>query len=175
MNKPKRITLGGLPATGTSSVGRGLANKLGLPFHSGGEFFRALAAERGISPEELTEVAKAEPELDRKIDAMMAGFGKDTPEFVVESRLAWKTIPDSLKILLVCDDEVRFQRISGREAIPVELAKSNALARHDADNMRYLQLYGVAEYVDPAHYDHVINTTSTSIQEIVEQIAELAK
>ncbi len=52
---------------------------------------------------------------DAKIDGMQTEYGKDKNDFVLESRLGWFNVPDSLKIKLACEDNVRFERTSKQD------------------------------------------------------------
>ena len=59
------ITIGGAPGSGKSTVGRMLATNLNIPFFSMGDIRRAYALERGLTIEQLNELAKVDPSSDR--------------------------------------------------------------------------------------------------------------
>ena len=62
------ITISGLPGSGTTTVSRLVADALDLDRVPGGEVFRQLAAEAGMTLAEFGEHAQDHPEIDRELD-----------------------------------------------------------------------------------------------------------
>ena len=83
------ITLAGLPGSGTSTVGREVAARLGLDHLDGGSVFRALAAEAGMSLAEFAAVAEGDDRIDRALDDRLTERAR-AGDVLLESRLsAW--------------------------------------------------------------------------------------
>lgn len=108
-----KITLFGYAGSGTSTVGRLLAEKFDFPFMSTGNIFRSYAAEAGMSLYEFENIVSAwwDTSFDLKLDEGTKVYGEKHDKFVFESRLAWYFIPDSIKIYLKCWEEIRYKRI----------------------------------------------------------------
>ncbi|MEX1087560.1 MAG: cytidylate kinase family protein, partial [Candidatus Paceibacterota bacterium] len=105
-----KITICGLAGTGTSTTGKKLASVLEYEFISSGGIFRAKAAEYGMDLHEFEDLCRSDEKYDRAVDDEIATIGKSKDDIVVESRLAWYFIPDSFKVLLVCDRHTRVSR-----------------------------------------------------------------
>jgi len=93
-----KITIFGLAGTGTTSAGKMLAEKLGYQFVSSGNMFRDMANENGMTLNEFEEATNKDSKYDDALDQKIKEFGEKNDNFIVESRLAWHFIPDSLKI-----------------------------------------------------------------------------
>lgn len=165
-----KITIFGLAGTGTTSAGKALAEKLGYLFVSSGNIFREMARENGMTLKELEEISKTDPRHDNKLDRRMKEFGEANDNFIVESRLAWHFIPDSVKIKLFCDFDTRIRRIASRDGISFEEAREHTQHREDAIFERYEKYYGMTDFGDK-NFDMVIDTTNTPIDGVVEKIA----
>ena len=62
------ITISGLPGSGTTTASRLVADALGLERVPGGEVFRQLAAEAGMSLAEFGAHAQDHPDIDIELD-----------------------------------------------------------------------------------------------------------
>lgn len=165
-----KITLFGLAGTGTSSTGKFLAERLGYKFISSGNMFRARAKDLGLSLPEFGSLCENEPEHDKALDQEIKYIGETTDNFVVESRLAWYFIPDSIKIKFTCDFEERSKRLASRDGGTVEEAGEAAKIREQSEVSRYENYYGLKNVGADEDFDLIIDTTSTPTTEIVEQI-----
>ena len=122
------ITISGLPGSGTTTVSRLVADALGLERLPGGEVFRQMAAEAGMTLAEFGAHAQGHPEIDRELDdrleARAAAGG-----CVIESRLAgWLATRAGLaavRVWVECADEVRAGRVADRDGTSL----AQALAR----------------------------------------------
>lgn len=170
-----KITIGGLSGTGKGTVAKLLASKLSFSCHSAGDFFREIAKERGydsilalqhaIHADDATDTS-----VDEAVDARTRAFGESHDRFVIEGRLCAHMIPSAYKILLVCDDEIRFARIASREGVDPELAKQQTEERERLYSNFYKKFYNIESYADPKHYDLVIDTSAILPDEIVAHI-----
>lgn len=168
-SKYSRITLGGLAGTGKGTISTMLAEKLELQRVSTGDFFRDVAKEKGLSLVELDKQSLTDNSVDILTDNRTKDFAEKKNNFILDSRLAAHFVKDAYKILLLCDDR-RYERIAGRDQIPVEEAKKETLEREATYHKRYGELYNLADFDDPKYYDLVIDTSDLTPEQIVEKI-----
>ena len=152
-----------------------VAERLGLDHYSAGDFMREMAAERGQTVLELSRDAEGDPNVDLQIDQRSARLGTERTGFVIDSRLAWFFIPHSFKVFL----DVRIEEAARRifeaqretevENTDLEATVSSTLARQASESTRYHRYYGV-DYLDPSHYDLVVDTTGLDVAAVVERI-----
>ncbi len=70
-----RITVSGLPGSGTTSLGKGIASECGYTFISAGEVFRECARERNMDLASFGKLAENDPSIDRLIDERQKEIG----------------------------------------------------------------------------------------------------
>ncbi|HEX6510058.1 MAG TPA: cytidylate kinase family protein [Chloroflexota bacterium] len=164
-----RILLSGLSGTGSTTAAKRIAADLGLSYVYGGQIFRNLAMERGISLEELAESLEHDGETEREIDRRLIAAGLGDHVLIEGRTIGWIFPPEipALRIWLVCDLEERLNRVQRREHHP--RSADNLLRREASDNRRYHMLYGIEEK-DFSPFDLVIDTTVLSVDEVVEHI-----
>jgi predicted cytidylate kinase len=171
------VTIAGKPGSGKSTVAKKLAARLGLDHASAGDFMREMATERGISVLEFSARAEADPAIDRAIDERSRRLGVESDGLVIDARLAWHFVPHSVKVFLDVALEVAAGRIFGdhrgseMENIDLEATMRNIRRRSASESKRYADYYGI-DYLDPKNYDLVIDTSSLSIDEVVDAIVE---
>ena len=176
------ISISGYPGSGKTSVGKILAQKLGLSFYSMGALRGKMARERGMTIDELNALGENEAFTDKEVDDYQKELGKKEDRFVIEGRLSWHFIPNSFKVFLTCDPSEAARRIfearkrmeEGRDDEPkyenVTQAEDEIRKRMESDDRRYQKYYGV-DYKDPANYDAVQDTTTmTGPEETAETI-----
>jgi cytidylate kinase len=166
------IAIAGPIGVGKSTVARGLAARLGYRYISGGEVFRELARERGISVTEVNKLAERDPALDRELDRRQREAAR-AGNCVVESRLAgWMTDAD-LKIWLRAPLDVRAARVARREGQPVAAARADLVERERSEWARYKAVYGI-DVEDLSPYHLVIDTSLWSAEALVDALTMLA-
>lgn len=169
------ITLSGPPAAGTSTLAKRIANEFDLKIVNGGEIFRALAAERGMSLAKFTEHAEDNPEIDIEVDDrlknVIEGHLDGTREvradgLLVESRLAgWHADGQAdLAVWLDAPIEIRSSRLNERAETPEQLRK-----RERSDAHRYEEYYGI-DITELSVYDLVVNTGTLSEEGMVRTV-----
>lgn len=176
------ISISGVPGSGKTSVGKILAKRLGMNFYSMGELRGKMAAERGLTIDELNALGEREAFTDTTVDDYQKELGKKEDNFVIEGRLGWYFIPHSMKIFLNCDSREAARRIFEAKKLSaeerhdeppyrsIEEAEQELDKRMTSDTLRYQKYYGV-NYRDPKQYDLVIDTTKIkSPEETAEQI-----
>lgn len=139
--------------------------------------------DRGISLIDLGREAQSDGGLiDRILDERQIELGKNEDNFIIDGRLAFHFIPESIKIFLQVDSHEAARRIfhdesDGRKvevhASEDETAR-NIEIRRASENERYLKYYGVHIY-DMSFYDIVIDTTHKTPAEVFESIMEQIK
>jgi predicted cytidylate kinase len=157
------ITIGGPPGSGKSTLGRMLATRLGAPFFSMGDVRRAYALERGMTLAELNRRGEADPYSDTMVDEYQSKLPRQHPSFVIDSRLGYHFLPQSVKIFLKADLRVAASRI-----LPDKRAEEHwtnldegtrALQeRMRSDRARYKKYYGIDPY-DESRFDLVLDTS----------------
>lgn len=167
------IAISGVPGSGKTSVARLLAEHFTWPKYSIGSLRAKMAAERGITLDELNALGEKESFTDQEVDDYQKHLGETEDDFVIEGRLAWHFIPQAFKVLLTCDPHEAARRIfvarpdpsQERDDEPMYASQEETervmLDRMASDARRYQKYYGV-DYQDPSHYDLVIDTTSFS-------------
>lgn len=169
------ITISGRPGSGKSVVAARVAEALDLRHVSAGDFMREMAAERGLSILELSRSAEERDSIDREIDARTIRLGRESDDFVMDARLGWHFIPESVKVFLEVDPETAARRIyaarRGSEHENVSLSDTLVAieSRTESERKRYLTYYGL-DYTDHSHFDLVVDTSDKTIDQVVDQI-----
>ncbi len=170
-----KISIFGLAGTGKTTAGRLLAEKVSYRYISTGNMFRDKALSMGITLQELEKISNDNPNFDKDLDKQTEDFGKSNDDFVIESRLAWHFVPDSFKIKLDCDFDVRIGRIAKREGKDFEKVKSETMERESLIRERYKAYYGIQDFENDSNFDFIIDTTSIMPDEIVQNIINVLK
>lgn len=170
-----KITIFGLAGTGTSTVGKLLAERLNYNFISTGNLFRAKAAALGLDLYQFEKLCNSNERVDKDFDQEIAKYGKQHDNFVMDSRLAWYFIPDSIKIKFECDFDTRIKRVAMRDNISFDSAKEKTVIREADSKKRYQDYYGIADLSDDKHFDFLIDTTSLAPEQITEEIIAYLK
>ncbi len=170
------ITISGLPGSGTTTVSRLVAAALHLDRVPGGEVFRQLAAESGMSLAEFGLHAQAHPEIDRELDARLEARAREG-SCVIESRLAgWLATNAGLlavRTWIECDEVVRAERVAARDGASVDQAREDNAERATLEHARYVQAYGI-DLDDRSPYDLLLDSTTASAADLAAQVIEAA-
>lgn len=174
------ITITGDLGSGKSSVGKILAKTLGYKFYSMGDIIGEVAKERGMTINELQEIQETDKTIDTDMDNYQRKLGKNSNNFIMDSRLGFHFIPNSIRLFLKVDikegarrilidprdDEFHAKDINHQ----IELIKR----RMESEKKRYQQYYGI-DPRDESHYDFVVDTTTIPKEEVVKKILEYLK
>lgn len=168
------ITISGTAASGKSTVARLLAQHLNYEYVSMGEMSRKLAAEMGITLEHLNALSEHDAFRDKLIDDYQKKLGMTKSNMVVDGRLSFYFIPQSVKVFIECPIEKRAERIfnakrSDEQFSNVEEAKIKLEQRELSDKKRYLQYYGINCF-DYSHYDLVLDSAQSTPENLLIQI-----
>lgn len=180
--KYKNITISGRVGAGSSTLLSELKKylePLGWEFFSGGEFMRHYAIEHGLinknDPKHHYATAYSD-DFDRSVDYGMKERLEKKEHQVLEADLAGfmaKDVPEVLKVLLVCKDDVRVDRVSNRDDVTIEGAKEHVFEREAENVKKWHRLYGETDFWDPKEYDLVIDTYSKSKTETVDEVLKV--
>ncbi len=166
-----QITVGGVPGAGKTTIGKLLAKELGYDFYSIGSIRRKLASERGLTISEFNNLPE---NTDKQVDNYQKQLGEKEDDFVVEGRLAFYFIPNSVKFFFDCDLEVAAKRIlkdqrDSEESYEDLQDSYKALKERMAnDSKRYEKYYGLDCY-DKKNFDHIIDTSSLTIEQVLKR------
>jgi cytidylate kinase len=151
-----RLTISGLPGSGTTTVAKLLSQELAMELISAG--VRRIAKEKKLQLDQFSELAENNDEFDRQIDEMQGEEAMKRENVIIESRLSGFFVPKAdLKIWLKAPSEIRAGRIGGREGIAYKDALSAMKDRERSEYKRYEQYYGI-NLDDLAIYDLVIDS-----------------
>jgi cytidylate kinase len=168
---PLRITIAGDIGSGKTTVAKRIAGIIGVDPLSIGSIQRELARERGVTTLELNQLAETDIGIDRQIDAYMQGLTHG--DLLVEARLGWHFVPETLKVYLYISDFEAVRRILGANRIDEVYDQNSALAkiftRRASEVERFKRYYGVS-IDDLENYDLIIDTTFASIDEVVRKV-----
>jgi CMP/dCMP kinase len=181
-----KITISGIIGSGKTTIADELAKRLGYNRYSSGEFMREMADKERITLLELSKRAETDFSIDKKIDDRQILLGKTEDNFVIDGRLSWKFISDSVKIYLDVSDEEAARRIFND---PKEIRKKEKFSSLDelvqqmkkrrvCEIERYEKYYKVNIH-DRKNYDIYLDTTGKTIEEevnyLMKKIGELNK
>ena len=157
------ITVSGPAGSGKSTLAASLAEQLDIEHVSGGDVFRELASERGLTPLELNRQAETDDSIDRDLDQRLRAVARERDALVLESRLAGWMAGDHADVRLWLDAplSVRAERIADREQKTVQTAREETEARAQSEALRYREYYDI-DIDDLSIYDMVVNTARWS-------------
>lgn len=173
------ITITGNLGAGKTTV-RDELKKLGYDTLSGGDIFRRVAEQRGVSVVELNEMVKGDPAIDDEIDGMTAKLGKEVDNTVFDFRLGWHFVPDSFKVFLLIDPNVAAERVFGGAARSaesygsVEDTRAALKKRAQIESERFADLYGI-DYYNVGNYDLIIESSYAAPEQITQEIVRCCR
>jgi cytidylate kinase, putative len=162
-----RITVSGLPGSGTTSLSRYLAERHNFTMISAGEVFRQCAKEHHMELAEFGRLAEQDPAFDKMIDARQKEIAEAKDNIIVEGRLSgWMVDKADLKIWLFAPIDCRLERIVFRDQIAdLATAKKITLEREHCEAVRYRQYYDI-EIGDLSIYHIILNSQHWGINEL---------
>jgi len=173
--KYTKITVSGQIATGKTTLYKALGAKLGWPTFSTGQFFREYAAKHQLS---IESAAEQNATITKKIDYQVREMLKGKGNMVVEGWMAGvmaESTPGVLRVLLTCQNPVRYRRFADREQTTLEEAKKRVTERDTSWLAEIAKIYQRNDIFDLKHYDLVIDTTALLPVEIQAQVLRCLK
>lgn len=162
-----RITVSGLPGSGTTSLARHISDTLHTGMISAGEVFRQMAQEYGMDLAAFGKRAESDPSFDRLIDERQREIARSHDDIVVEGRLSgWFVTEADLKIWLFAPLECRVARIQTRDAVADRAAAAQMTReRESCEAQRYRSYYGI-DIDDMSPYHLILNSEHWSVGEL---------
>jgi len=169
-----KLTISGLPGAGKTTVAKKLAEHFELQFLSIGNLKRKMAADRSMTVYELNQLG--ELYVEKELDAYSTKMSETEDNFIVEARLGFYFVKNTIDIFLEIDPDIGIKRIYANKRwdeqySSFEEAKKITLDRIAADQKR-LKDYCGADYLDKSNFDIVINTTHKSEEEVFTELVE---
>ncbi len=166
------IAISGKSGCGNTTVSKMVADKLNLKFIN--YTFRTMAKEKGVSFDELRQMAEESTAIDMELDKKQVYLAKEG-NCVLGSRLAiWMIADADLKVFLTASPAIRAGRIANRENSTLEEKIKETEDRDQKDSARYKKIYAI----DTDKYDFadlVIDTDINNVNEVVALILEAAE
>ncbi len=165
----RNITVSGRIGTGTTTLAKGLAEKLGWQVLEGGELFANIHKDLHLSELDVTDRPDTfDLAYEEKIKKMLRGENHQ----IIQSHLAGfdaQEIAGVFKILVLCEDEagndkteIRIDRIMHRRGISVLDAKEEVRVREEQNLAKWRRLYANNDNSwvnwNKKYYDLVVNT-----------------
>jgi len=173
------LTISGLHGTGKSTIGKLVADKLGIKYYSTGQAFRDLAKEMNLTLEELSEYAEKNPGIDEKLDNKIIEIAQKG-DIIIDSQLSayiLESIAD-FKILLTCPLEIRIKRMAQRDKESYDKKLEETNIRENSELVRYKKLYNIDlkdEIKIEELYNLIIDTENLTVDEVLEKILDAIK
>jgi len=170
----KKITLSGLAGSGKTTIGKLLAKKLSFEFISLGNFARKIAKnEFNMNINEFQNYCYDHPEIDNEIDNKFKDYCNKTNNLIVDYRLGFYFIKNSLNVFLDVPENEAVNRLlkANRTSEFKKQTKDNIRKMMNKRNIqmkdRFIRIYNL-DFTDKSNYDIVINTIKYfDINEIV--------
>jgi cytidylate kinase len=174
------ISFSGAPGAGKSTIAKKLAQKLDWPRYYMGAIMRQKAKERGMTLEEYSQLCERDSSIDKEVDKYQEELGKKEDNFIIEGRTSWHFIPHSLKLYLDVEESEGARRIyeemqekqdrnEGAAPEEVEEVVEKNRRRKESERKRYWEYFGI-DASDKSNYDHVIDTTGLTPEEVFEKV-----
>ncbi len=163
------VCISGFAATGKSTLGKKLAEVLGLRYLSGGDGLKMLAVERGYRPggkewwetEEglrFLEERVRNPEFDREVDRKLLEEAEKGDVIIDSWVLPW-LYQGGYNVWLKARLDVRARRMSKRSGVSVEEALEIIRKRDGESASLYRRLYGIELGRDFEPFHLVLDTS----------------
>ena len=173
------ISISGQAGSGKSSVAKELAQSLNLKHYSMGDLRRKMAQNRNITLAELNEMGEKRDFTDKQVDEYQKELAKKESNFIIDGRLSYYFIPESVKIFLKAHLRTRAERVYNDERKEEKFRDigdsiASLIEREKSDQTRYNQYYNV-DCMNQLQYDLVLDTTNLDIEEVRKEILKFIK
>ena len=167
--KYRNITISGLVCTGTTTLSKLLADKLNWTRHSSGEMFREYCRKHNLA---IEQTSLRPDSITLEIDGMVKEKLQKENQIIMEGWLTGflaRSIPGVFKILLLCNEALRIDRLVNRDAMTVEQAKEHIEVREAENFKKWQRIYKAADFWDSKKYDLTIDTYASSKEETLKK------
>jgi predicted cytidylate kinase len=167
-----KITISGKICTGKTTLLKNLENKLHWPVFMTGKLFREYVTKNKF---DLDEVNEQNENLTKKIDYQVRDMINSPGNLIVDgwmSGIMAHGQPNIIKVLLICRDEIRYQRFADREKIDGVEAKKRVEERQSNWLNKLEKIYKRNDFMDPKNYDLIIDTSGLSSKEVLKNVLQ---
>ena len=157
-----RVTIGGPPGSGKTTVAKIVSTELRYTHIYTGDIFRNLAKGRGMPLGDFSRLAEKDNSIDIEVDRRQKELGIKN-NIILEGRMARFMIVPDLSVWITAPFEERVRRISQRENLAYDVAFKDTEKREKSEIKRYQKIYNV-DISNLASYDLVINSLRLSAE-----------
>lgn len=157
-----KVTISGRICTGKTTLFFDLQQKLVWPTFSASYFFRDYAAAKHLS---LDKASEQSDQLTQIIDYGMGELLRKKDSIIFEgwmTGIVARELPNVLRVLLTCADDIRAKRFSRRENLSVKDALRKINERETNLFKKLEEIYHRNDFVNPVNYNMVIDTTKST-------------
>jgi cytidylate kinase len=166
----QNIVISGDIGTGTSTLAKNLSSELGWECLSVGSFFRQYALEHHLP---LWDKASVPVEVEKEIDYLFQDKMKKEVNKLFEGHYSgWfaKDLPKSFRILLNADLEVCLERAVKRLDHTHLETREEVFKRREGIIEKFKTVYGEDDYLNPAYFNLMIDTTNITPEEVLKRV-----
>lgn len=158
------IAIGGLTASGKSSLATALSTELQWQNISAGTYYRAIAEERNMSIFELSTIAVHSPDIDNHVTNEVLRNIKQHENCILDAHAACFIAYglDHVSVFLYCPLEERARRLTQRTKLTLEEALNKIETLDRETTLRMYRLYK-QDFMNLSSYHLVINTAKTDL------------
>ena len=173
------IAISGPPGSGTTTIGKYVAEKLNLKFFSPGLYFKKLSREKNQSKAAMkllkTRFGSSEA-LHKHIDELQVKMA-EKGNIVVEGTLSIHFLKNitNLKIWLDTPLEIRAKRTSKRDRIPWKRLMNEILERERIERKVWKKTYGFDYFDQKNEADLVLDTSHMTVEKTVRKVLQFVK
>lgn len=164
------LTVSGSPGVGKSRLIKELAKKLAWPIFSVSQLQRQYNQDHNLS---INVISQTPDYIHQEMDQLMIEKIKTTKNEILESHLCgWqaRNFSDILRILCLCEEKIKIERYSQREHLSLLEAKEVLELRNQSHQKKFTELYQASDYLDPKHYQLIIDTSKFTPEEEVKLV-----
>ena len=168
------ITVSGTMGSGKSTLAKKLAKKLNFDYFYMGQIFRDLAKKRNINLREYLELGETDSNIDKKVDEYQKKLSQTNDNFIIDGRVSFYIIPNSIKLYIHSNIEIGAKRIfndlknnlarNEGNLKNVKGVKKEIEKRLKTDKKRYKKYYNI-DVFNTNNFDLAINTDNLSREE----------
>lgn len=165
------VTINGTIASGKSAIGKMLAETLNYEYFSTGQIYREEAESKGLTVKEYLDYCDSNPDIHRSLEQKVKTYVKGKDNIIIDGRMAWYAIPDSLKLYLHCSENTAALRILGTKRTAqntntLDDCLADIKNRYRVEQEQFKSIYGV-DIHDMKQYDLCVKTDTRSLNDIV--------
>ncbi len=173
------IVVSGPPGSGSTSVSKLLAEKLGYRYFVPGKIHKDIAGKKNETDSALAAWRSAEgssDEFHRSLDKLQIDEAKKG-KVVICGKLAIHFLKDisDCKVWLDIPLEVRAKRTAERDGIPFEEALKKISERQEIERKEWKRIYGFDYFYQREIADYILDSSGMTLKETVDRILSFVR